>query len=82
MQLMNILACSKEEKVITIFLNKKNYLPEELNIKKMYDLYSEKYKGFPVSYETYRTKFTTEHNISFRYPRKTHVAHVIHYLLK
>ncbi|CAG4941246.1 unnamed protein product [Parnassius apollo] len=49
---------------------KKEYLPEDLNIKKMYKLYLDAYESQNhVSYETYRTIFNTEFNISFGYPR-------------
>ncbi|CAG4988051.1 unnamed protein product [Parnassius apollo] len=49
---------------------KKKYLPEDLNIKKIYKLYLDAYKSQNhVSYETYRTIFNTEFNISFGYPR-------------
>lgn len=44
------------------------YLPESLNIKRMFELYKE--KGFPVvSYEFYRKVFNTKFNIKFGYPR-------------
>lgn len=48
----------------------KVYLPEELNITKLYNMYMEKYPNNPVSYEYYRNIFSTEYNISFGYPRK------------
>lgn len=48
----------------------KVYLPEELNVKKLHNMYIEKYPNNPVSYEYYRNIFTTEYNISFGYPRK------------
>lgn len=47
---------------------RKLYLPEDLNIKKMYKIYLE-LKNPPVSYETYRHIFNTNFNISFGYPR-------------
>ncbi|KAG5899095.1 hypothetical protein JTB14_021598 [Gonioctena quinquepunctata] len=47
----------------------KLYLPEELNVTKMYNLYKEKYSRKPVSYETYRTIFTTKFNIAIGFPR-------------
>lgn len=49
--------------------SKRLYLPETLNIKKMHQMYIEKYQN-KVSYETYRNIFNTKHNISFGYPRK------------
>ncbi|KAG5892859.1 hypothetical protein JTB14_022180 [Gonioctena quinquepunctata] len=47
----------------------KLYLPEELNVIKMYNLYKEKYSRRPVSFESYRTIFTTQFNIAFGFPR-------------
>lgn len=47
----------------------KLYLPEELNIKKMFNMYCEKFPTPHASYETYRTIFSTEFNIAFGYPR-------------
>lgn len=49
--------------------SKRLYLPEELNIKKLHDMYSELNPKNHVSYETYRTIFNTKFNISFGYPR-------------
>lgn len=46
----------------------KRYLPEELNVKKMYGMYV-KLKKPPVSYEFYRKIFNTRFNLSFGYPR-------------
>lgn len=48
----------------------KVYLPEDLNIRKMYNMYCETNNNLHVSYETYRTIFSTNFNISFGYPRK------------
>ncbi|CAG4955320.1 unnamed protein product [Parnassius apollo] len=49
---------------------KKEYVPEDLNIKKMYKLYLDAYESQNhVCYETCRTIFNTEFNISFGYPR-------------
>ncbi|KAK4874033.1 hypothetical protein RN001_013393 [Aquatica leii] len=45
------------------------YLPEELNVKKMHRMFLEDYPNKKISYETYRTIFVTEFNISFGYPR-------------
>lgn len=47
----------------------KIYLPEELNIKKMFDMFCSQNENIQVSYETYRTIFSTEFNISFGFPR-------------
>lgn len=44
----------------------KIYLPEELNVKKMYDLFQ--YKDL-LSYESYRSIFVNNFNIGFGYPR-------------
>ena len=49
--------------------SKKLYLPEELNIKKMFDMFKQVYPTEKVSYETYRNIFNTKFNISFGYPR-------------
>lgn len=45
------------------------YLDESLNITKMFEMYKEKYPEYPVSYESYRSVFNSEFNISFGYPR-------------
>ncbi|KAK5650194.1 hypothetical protein RI129_001223 [Pyrocoelia pectoralis] len=45
------------------------YLPEELNVKRMHRMFMEDYPNKQISYETYRTIFVTEFNISFGYPR-------------
>lgn len=47
----------------------KVYLPEDLNIKKMYTMYCQKFPNYPISYETYRTIFSNDFNIAFGYPR-------------
>lgn len=44
----------------------KMYLPEELNVKKMYDMFEDKQQ---LSYETYRSIFVNNFNIGFGYPR-------------
>lgn len=49
--------------------SKKLYLPEDLNIKKMFTLFKEQHPNVHVSYETYRCMFNTKFNISFGYPR-------------
>ncbi|XP_069687825.1 uncharacterized protein [Periplaneta americana] len=48
---------------------KKLYLPEELSVKKMYEMFKKKYQNLVISYETYRTVFNTKFNIAFGYPR-------------
>lgn len=48
---------------------KKIYLPESLNIKKMYTMFQELFPNVKASYETYRTIFNTQFNISFGLPR-------------
>ncbi|KAJ8960380.1 hypothetical protein NQ314_006070 [Rhamnusium bicolor] len=52
-------------------LNKseKLYLPDELSVKKLHEMYLEKFKSFPISYHSYRKIFITDYNISFGYPR-------------
>lgn len=49
--------------------SKKLYLPEELNVKKMYSMLKEIHPSVKISYDTYRTVFNTKFNISFGYPR-------------
>lgn len=49
--------------------SKKVYLSEDLNLKKMFSMFLEKCPDKRVSYESYRTIFTKEFNISFGYPR-------------
>lgn len=49
----------------------KIYLPDDLNIKKMYNMYKNTIEDqqYCVSYETYRSIFSRDFNISFGYPR-------------
>lgn len=47
----------------------KVYLPSELNIKKLYEMFNTKYPDVQISYESYRVIFNTEFNIAFGYPR-------------
>lgn len=47
----------------------KTYLPETLNITKMYSMFKDKYPGIKVSYQTYREIFKRDFNLSFGYPR-------------
>lgn len=49
--------------------SKKQYLPDELNIKKMHIMYKEKFPQHVISYEKYREIFNSKFNISFGYPR-------------
>lgn len=51
--------------------SQKLYLPEELNVSKMYDMFKsqEEYKELKVSYDSYRKIFNSNFNISFKYPR-------------
>lgn len=53
----------------------KIYLPDELNIKKLHDMYKTKYPNNPVSYDSYRKIFETNYNISFGYPRSDTCSH-------
>lgn len=45
------------------------YLPPELNVTKMYELFKVANPNVTVSYEKYRTIFNSEFNIGFGYPR-------------
>ncbi|XP_074035892.1 uncharacterized protein [Leptinotarsa decemlineata] len=49
--------------------SKKLYLPEELNITKMFNMFKLVHPTEKISYETYRNIFNTKFNISFGYPR-------------
>lgn len=60
----------------------KTYLPEDLNIKKMHRMYLEKFPDFHTSYESYRTIFVTDFNISFGYPRSDTCSICDEYLAK
>lgn len=62
--------------------SQKNYLPEELNIKKMWEMVKTMHPGSVVSYETYRTIFTTDFNIAFGYPRTDTCSTCDEYLAK
>lgn len=50
--------------------SKRLYLPHELNITKMYNMYCGVHPDSKVSYETYRCVFNEKFNISFGYPRQ------------
>lgn len=47
----------------------KLYLSEELNIKKLFEMFKELYPEDKASYESYRSIFNTHYNIGFGYPR-------------
>lgn len=47
----------------------KTYLSEDLNVKRMYELFKEKNPDIVLSVESYRTIFNRDFNISFGYPR-------------
>lgn len=49
--------------------SKKQYLPEELNVTKMFSLYKIAYPNNKVSLEKYRQIFNSNFNLSFGYPR-------------
>lgn len=61
---------------------KKKYLSEELNIKKMFELYLTQYPQGQVSYEIYRQIFNTKFNLSFGYPRTDTCSTCDEYLSK
>lgn len=47
----------------------KLYLPEELSVSKLFEMFKEIYPEDKVSYESYRSIFNTHYNIAFGYPR-------------
>lgn len=49
--------------------SKRTYLPQDLNITKMWKLYNALYNNNKVSYDTYRKVFLNDFNIGFGYPR-------------
>ena len=49
---------------------RKIYLPNDLTVTKMFELFREKHPNVQCSLETHRTIFTTRFNIGFGYPRK------------
>lgn len=53
----------------------KIYLPAELNITKLHEMYKTKNPNNPVSYDSYRKIFETNYNISFGYPRSDTCSH-------
>ena len=48
----------------------KIYLPSELNITKLYEMFNETNPNFNISYHCYRSISKTEFNISFGFPRR------------
>lgn len=48
----------------------KIYLPENLNISKLYGMFNDSHPENHVSYDTFRAEFNNNFNISFGYPRK------------
>lgn len=62
--------------------SKKIYLPEDLNIKKMFKLFCELHPAMKISYEYYRTIINTKFNISFGYPRTDTCSTCDEYLIK
>lgn len=49
--------------------SKKIYLPDTLDIQKLYNLYKEAHPNNHVSYDSYRNIFNSNYNIGFGYPR-------------
>lgn len=49
--------------------SKRKYLPEDLNITKMFKMFQEKYSTIKISYQSYKKVFNTKFNLSFGYPR-------------
>ncbi|XP_023028220.2 uncharacterized protein [Leptinotarsa decemlineata] len=49
--------------------SKKTYLPDDLNVSKMFKLFQDCHPNIRCSLESYRTIFNKEFNISFGYPR-------------
>src|SRR5262249_48021646 len=58
------------------------YLPEHLNVQKMYNMYREKYPASTASITVYRNIFNTSFNISFGYPRSDTCATCDEYIVK
>ncbi|RUS71872.1 hypothetical protein EGW08_020363 [Elysia chlorotica] len=50
--------------------SKKLYLPEELNVTKMHEMYMAEHPGETCSRESYRRVFVEKFNVTFGYPRK------------
>ncbi|KAK9889649.1 hypothetical protein WA026_007025 [Henosepilachna vigintioctopunctata] len=55
------------------------YLPEELNVKKMYDMFLDKNQ---LSYETYRSIFVNHFNIGFDIQEVIHAVQVMNFWLR
>ncbi|GFN85748.1 hypothetical protein PoB_001225400 [Plakobranchus ocellatus] len=49
--------------------SKRIYLPDELNITKMFELFQQQHPAETLSYESYRVIFNNRFNISFGFPR-------------
>lgn len=62
--------------------SKKIYLPEDLNVKKMFQMFKELYPTKSISYESYRSIFVNKFNISFGYPRSDTCSHCDEYKAK
>lgn len=62
--------------------SQKKYLPEDLNIKKMWEMFKKLHPGNEVSYESYRTIFNRDFNIAFGYPRTDTCSTCDEYLAK
>ncbi|CAH2006036.1 unnamed protein product [Acanthoscelides obtectus] len=62
--------------------SRKLYLPEDLNIKKMFKMFCELNPSMKVSYESYRTVFNTKFNIAFGYPRTDTCSSCDEFLIK
>ncbi|CAH1964672.1 unnamed protein product [Acanthoscelides obtectus] len=60
----------------------KLFLPEDLNIKKMFKMFCELNPSMKVSYESYRTVFNTKFNIAFGYPRTDTCCSCDQFLIK
>ncbi|PSN52493.1 hypothetical protein C0J52_11211 [Blattella germanica] len=60
----------------------KTYLPEEMNITKMLQMFKCKYPDVKVSYETYRDIFSKDFNIAFGYPRTDTCGECDEYIAK
>ncbi|XP_050304312.1 uncharacterized protein LOC126741889 [Anthonomus grandis grandis] len=69
LQMKNTLTVSRLEQATSLNKTKIIYLSAELNVKKMYDMFKEKFPQVNASYETYRSIFCSKFNISFGYPR-------------
>lgn len=62
--------------------SQKTYLPQELNLNKMFQMFKELHPLCKVYYETYRTIFVKKFNISFGYPKSDTCSTCDEYLAK